>query len=53
MLKGGGQSIPYTTVVEYLEYLDVYEAIEEQNNLEMQQKHEKAMQQAQQKRGGR
>jgi hypothetical protein len=53
MLKGGGTSIPYTTVVEYLEYLDVYEAIEEQNNLEMQQKHEKAMQQAQQKRGGR
>ena len=30
--------IPYSTVVEYIEYLDVYEAIREQQEKEMQEK---------------
>lgn len=34
-LKGGGEGIPYPTVIEYLEYLDVYEAIKEQQEKEM------------------
>lgn len=30
--------IPYSTVVEFVEYLDVYEAISEQKDLEAQEK---------------
>ena len=30
--------IPYSTTVEYIEYLDVYEAIREQQEKEMQEK---------------
>ena len=41
MLKGGGPSIPYSTTVEYIEYLDVYEAIKEQGEREMRQKAER------------
>lgn len=31
MLNGGGESIPYKTMEAFLEYLDVYEAIEVQS----------------------
>lgn len=31
MLNGGGESIPYKTMEAFLEYLDVYEAIDAQS----------------------
>ena len=41
MLCGGGEYIPYKTANEFLEYLDVYEAIKEQGMLEQKQEYEK------------
>lgn len=43
------EEIPYTTLVEFVEYLDVYEAIKEQQHKEAEEK----MKQAQQKNKGR
>ena len=34
--------IPYETMIEFIEYLDVYESIKEQQNKDMQQEAEKA-----------
>ena len=34
--------IPYETMLEYVEYLDVYESIKDQQNKEMQQEAERA-----------
>lgn len=42
MLNGGGPSIPYATTLEYIEYLDVYEAIKEQGEREAKQEAENA-----------
>ena len=50
MLKGGGDFIAYSTVLEYTEYLDVYESIKEQGEKEVREKHEKQMQENKSKR---
>ena len=44
MMCGGGDSIPYKTANEFLEYLDVYEAIKEQGDLEQKQEYERKRQ---------
>lgn len=53
MLTGGGEFIPYKTADEFLEYLDVYEAIKDQGALEQKQEHEKQMREQEAKRGNR
>lgn len=50
MMKGGGESIPYQTTVEFLEYLDVWEAIKAQGELEARQEHENKMREQQQRK---
>jgi hypothetical protein len=44
MLNGGGPSIPYSTTLEYIEYLDVYESIKEQGEKEMREAAKKQQQ---------
>lgn len=54
MIKGGGDGISYKTLDEFLEYLDVYEAIQAQSDLEQKQEYErKRQEQETQKRGRR
>lgn len=50
MMKGGGEAIPYLTTVEFLEYLDVWEAIKAQGELEARQEHENKMREQQQRK---
>jgi hypothetical protein len=50
MMKGGGEAIPYQTTVEFLEYLDVWEAIKAQGELEARQEHENKMREQQQRK---
>lgn len=51
MLSGGGDSISYKTATDFLEYLDVYEAIKAQTDLEQKQEYDRKQQEA--KRGQR
>ena len=44
MMCGGGDYIPYKTANDFLEYLDVYEAIKAQGELEQKQEYEKKRQ---------
>lgn len=53
MLKGGGEFIPYKTADEFLEYLEVYEAIKAQGELEQKQEHERQRQEQANKTAGR
>lgn len=53
MLCGGGDCIPYKTANEFLEYLDVYEAIKEQGMWEQKQEYEKQRQQQESKNSRR
>lgn len=53
MIRGGGDSISYNTLVEFREYLDVYEAIKEQGMLEQKQEYEKQRQQQESKNSRR
>lgn len=50
MLCGGGDYIPYKTANEFLEYLDVYETIEEQSRKEQEEAHKRAMEEQKNKR---
>ena len=43
MLMGGGESISYGTLMEFSEYLEVYEAIKEHGNKEIEQEHKNKM----------
>ena len=50
MLCGGGDCIPYKTANEFLEYLDVYEAIEDQSRKEQEEAHKRAAEDQKNKR---
>ena len=50
MMCGGGDYIPYKTANDFLEYLDVYEAIKAQGELEQKQEYEKKRQEQETKR---
>lgn len=51
MLNGGGDFIPYKTADEFLEYLEVYEAIKAQGELEQKQEYERQKQEQANKAG--
>lgn len=53
MIKGGGDSISYKTLTEFLEYLDVYEAIKAQGDLEQKQEFERKRQEQETQRSRR